>query len=60
MHALYDVFVTGSFNGIPLFFSNQGLIAAVQDADETTLKYFFIYLFVFLVFLNWCKIFVFM
>jgi len=38
MHALYDVFVTGSFNGIPLFFSNQGLIAAVQDADETTMK----------------------
>jgi len=55
MSALDDVFITGSFNGIPLFFSNQGLIAAVQDTDEATLKYSFAFT-LFQVYLNWLKI----
>jgi len=38
-NALVDVCVTGSCNGVPLFFSNEGLIVSVQDANETELKY---------------------
>jgi len=46
-NAFDDNCIAGSCNGVPLFFSNQGMIAAVRDAEETTAKYRLDYLFMF-------------